>query len=144
MKVSTVDIQGRDRSGADGAKRIRQALGQTQVELAGVLGISTKAVQSYEQGWRVVPARMLIQMMVLLALYRKQSMEEIPCWKIQKCVAVARKRCPSYTLGNGQFCWFIGSKECASAQKPGVKAILSCLRCPVVQRLLQGPAVQEK
>ncbi|MDH4317770.1 MAG: helix-turn-helix domain-containing protein, partial [Desulfobulbaceae bacterium] len=33
----------------------RAKLGKTQKELAELLGISLKAVQSYEQGWRSVP-----------------------------------------------------------------------------------------
>ena len=55
-------------SRAEAIRLIRRLLGRTQQELAHALGISTKAVQSYEQGWRKVPAHMMIQLFVLLAL----------------------------------------------------------------------------
>lgn len=42
-------------SGADFA-RLRASLGKSQRELAGLLGLSLKAVESYEQGWRNVPS----------------------------------------------------------------------------------------
>ena len=34
---------------------IRKKLNKTQRELAELLGVSIKAVHSYEQGWRTVP-----------------------------------------------------------------------------------------
>lgn len=40
---------------ADQLKKIRARLGLTQSQLAEKLGVSSKAVQSWEQGWRPVP-----------------------------------------------------------------------------------------
>jgi len=37
-------------------RRVRGLLGKSQSEMAALLGISTRAVQSYEQGWRPSPA----------------------------------------------------------------------------------------
>ena len=37
-------------------RQIRELLGKSQREFAGLLGVSLRAVQSYEQGWRSVPA----------------------------------------------------------------------------------------
>lgn len=34
---------------------LRAKLGKTQKALAELLGVSLKAVQSYEQGWRAIP-----------------------------------------------------------------------------------------
>jgi transcriptional regulator with XRE-family HTH domain len=42
---------------AETVRSIRGILGRTQAELAGVLGVSAKAVHCYEQGRRAVPAR---------------------------------------------------------------------------------------
>ncbi|MDP6490379.1 MAG: helix-turn-helix transcriptional regulator [Kiritimatiellia bacterium] len=67
---------------AQTVRHIRNELGRTQLELSDALGISAKAVQSYEQGWREVPTRVLIQLLVLLALYRKQKLDDVPCWEI--------------------------------------------------------------
>jgi DNA-binding transcriptional regulator YiaG len=41
-------------------KEARQALGLTQVEFAKALGVSYKAVQSWEQGWRF-PSRASVE-----------------------------------------------------------------------------------
>lgn len=35
---------------------IRENLGKTQKQMSYLLGISLKAVQSFEQGWRSIPA----------------------------------------------------------------------------------------
>ena len=123
---------------ADTIKRIRTMLGRTQAELANALGISEKAVQSYEQGWRKVPTRVMIQLLVLLALYRKQTLDDIPCWEIRKCPTDQRERCASFTVGRGQFCWFIGDKDCHPPTPKTSDAILPCMDCPVIQRLLTG------
>jgi len=131
-----------EKSPADGhamtVKRIRKILGRTQAELSHALGISEKAVQSYEQGWRDVPVRVIIQLLLLLALYRKQSMDDVPCWEICECTAEQREHCASFTVGRGQFCWFIGSKDCRPAVELDTDALLPCIACPVVQRLLTG------
>lgn len=125
---------------ASTVKHIRGVLNRTQAELATALGVSEKAVQSYEQGWREVPLRVLIQLLVLLALYRKHNLDDVPCWEIRKCTADQREACPSFTIGRGQFCWFVGSKECRPPRNEKADHILPCMGCPVVQRLLKGPS----
>ena len=119
-------------------KRIRSILNRTQGELAAALGISEKAVQSYEQGWRAVPARVLIQLLVLLALYRKQTMDDVPCWEIRQCPPDRRNACASFTVGRGQFCWLIGTTACRPRSKKTPDLLLPCMECAVVRRLLSG------
>ena len=123
---------------AESVRHIRGIMGRTQAELASALGVSQKAVQSYEQGWRDVPVRVMIQLLVLLALYRKRSLDDVPCWEIRACEPARRDRCASFTVGRGQFCWFIGSKECHRPEIADSKLILPCMQCPVVKRLLSG------
>jgi DNA-binding XRE family transcriptional regulator len=115
-------------------KKMRGILGQTQAELAAVLCVSPKAVQSYEQGWRRVPRRVMIQLLVLLAIHRRPNLKETPCWKITGCPEQKRKRCPSFTIAGGRFCWFVAPTVC----KPGstAKGDIPCLQCPVIGRLL--------
>jgi len=120
-------------------KQVRGILERTQAELATALGVSERAVQSYEQGWRSVPVRVMIQLLVLLALYRKQTMDDMACWKIRKCTLEQREQCAGFTVGRGQFCWFIGSHKCRPAAEVDPRNLLPCMSCPVVQRLLQGP-----
>ena len=125
---------------AETVKHIRQLLGRTQGELASALGISSKAIQSYEQGWRVVPARVLIQLLLLVALNRRQSAGSVPCWEVRRCDPAQRSRCASYTLGHGQLCWFIGDKNCKPEEGVAEDDIIPCMKCPVVKRLLAGTA----
>ena len=125
-------------------KYIRGILGRTQAELGAALGISEKAIQSYEQGWRIVPVRVMIQLLVLLALFRKHTMDDVPCWEIRKCTLAQRKQCASFTVGRGQFCWFVGSHDCRPPQVKNSDAILPCMDCSVVKRLLKGATVPSR
>ncbi|MEI6148131.1 MAG: helix-turn-helix transcriptional regulator [bacterium] len=117
-------------------KHIRGILGRTQAELANAMGLSAKAVQSYEQGWREVPVRVMIQLLILLALFRKHTMDDVPCWEIRKCNPAHRSRCASFTMGRGQFCWFVGSRHCLPARRKRSGSFLPCMDCPVIRRLL--------
>jgi DNA-binding XRE family transcriptional regulator len=120
-------------------KQIRGMLGRTQQELASALGMSTKAVQSYEQGWRDAPVRVMIQLLVLLTLYRRQTLDDVPCWEIRKCSAGDRESCPAFTIGQGQFCYMIGADKCRIKAESDKEHLLPCMECPVVQRLLKMP-----
>ena len=120
-------------------KEVRAVLGRTQAELANALGISVKAVQSYEQGWRDIPVRVMIQIVVLLALYRKHTMDEVACWEMRECDPVIREKCAAFSIGKGQFCWFVGNQGCRPPSDKGQDDVLPCMSCPVVQRLLKGP-----
>ncbi len=120
-------------------QQIRSVLGHNQSGLATVLGVSAKAVQSYEQGWRSVPKWVMLQLMILLALYRRQTMDDIPCWETVRCPAATRDRCVAFDIGRGQFCWFIGNRISAPPCAGENSGQLSCLRCRVFERLLRGP-----
>ena len=137
-KSKQADVSFKKKDRASTVKQIRGILGRTQAEMAAALGVSSKAVQSYEQGWRAVPVRVMIQFLVLLALYRKQAMDDVPCWEIRKCPAAQREQCASFTVGRGQFCWFIGSKNYRPADSDAPAPFLPCMDCPVVKRLLKG------
>jgi DNA-binding XRE family transcriptional regulator len=134
------DVQDSRQDRARMVRRIREIMGRTQAELGATMGVSSKAVQSYEQGWRQVPVRVMVQLLVLLALYRRQTMEDVPCWEVRRCPAMSRERCSAFAIGRGQFCWYIGSKDCAPDVGDAAGAGLPCLQCSVVHRLLRGPA----
>jgi DNA-binding XRE family transcriptional regulator len=59
--------------------KIRQRLGKSQREMAQLLAISIKAVQSFEQGWRNVPAHVERQALFLLAMKESQDGGKA-CW----------------------------------------------------------------
>ena len=126
------------RSKAKTLCEIRKTLGRTSAELANALGVSIKTIESYELGEKDVPSRVMIQLLVLLALFRQQSMVDAPCWEITNCKLEIREKCASFTVGRGQLCWYIGAKTCVQANPAAKDDILPCMSCEVVKRLLKG------
>ena len=121
--------------GAKAVKRIRKSLEMTQAEVARTLGVSIRAIQSYEQGWRDVPDATLIQLLVLVAAYKGAALDGKPCWEITKCTAERQLRCPSRKTG-GHLCWFVSGRLCGKSQFNDKHSPLPCLTCPVVEKLL--------
>ena len=64
---------------------LRAKLGKTQKALAGLLGVSLKAVQSYEQGWRAIPIHVERQLYFLAVNQRGDDQaKRKDCWAIKK------------------------------------------------------------
>jgi DNA-binding transcriptional regulator YiaG len=76
--------------------RARKILGKTQKQLAELLGSSIKAVHSYEQGWRTVPAHVERQIFFLLARKRGSASSAKACWTIKKCPRKRKMLCPAW------------------------------------------------
>jgi DNA-binding XRE family transcriptional regulator len=76
--------------------RLRKNLSKTQKEMAQLLGVSIKAIHSYEQGWRTVPPHVERQMFFLTARKRGADKTQKPCWTIKKCPAKQKKECPAW------------------------------------------------
>ena len=60
--------------------QIRHVLGRTQDQLARLLCVSPKAIQSFEQGWRHVPPYIERQMLLLLSMKRSKGRSVRLCW----------------------------------------------------------------
>lgn len=115
--------------------KTRALLGKSQRALAGLLGVSPKAVESYEQGWRNVPSnveRMLY--FLLFKLNEKAFAQESPCWSTKSCSDASRKECVAYVTGEGHFCWFFTGGLCASAKASGIGERY-CYTCRVFSRI---------
>jgi len=110
---------------------LRQRLQKTQREMSQLLGISVRAVQSFEQGWRKVPTHVERQMLFLSAV--KKGIENMrPCWEIRGCSPQVRQACPASELGMGQLCWFISGTLCqGKAQRSWAQKIRICRKCRV-------------
>jgi len=117
-------------------KRLRKLLGVTQTELAHALGISAKAVQSYEQGWRDTPLRIVKQMLTLVAMNRGDESKTKPCWIVRACDPKAVETCPANTITHGRYCWSVASKPCADYHGDEDPTVLGCLDCDVVRQFL--------
>jgi DNA-binding XRE family transcriptional regulator len=113
---------------------IRRQLGKSQLQVSRLAGVSLKAVQSFEQGWRDVPVHIERQLLFLLALKQNADKKIKPCWVIQKCPMGIRKNCPAWEFRIGQFCWSICGTICHGAvQDSWQKKMKLCRKCPVFQ-----------
>lgn len=117
--------------------RIRHHLGKTQSELARLFGVSGKAMQSFEQGWRKIPAHVERQVYFLLAMRRLRDGERIPtCWEVRQCSKETRERCPAWEFQCGQLCWFINGTLCGgTVEKSWAKKMKTCRKCDIFRSI---------
>jgi len=113
---------------------IRNYLGKSQSQLAKLLCVSTKAVQSWEQGWRNVPPGIERQLLLLLSLKKQSVKKAKPCWNIKNCPDVWRKNCSTWELKSGHLCWFINGTFCeGTLENNWAKKIKKCRDCDVLK-----------
>lgn len=75
--------------------------------MAQLLGISVKAVRSYEQGWRQIPNYVERQMLFLVALKENAHQCDTPCWEVMECPDERKTNCPAWEFKAGSLCWFV-------------------------------------
>ncbi|MGW8286684.1 MAG: helix-turn-helix domain-containing protein [Desulfobulbales bacterium] len=117
--------------------RIR--LDKSQKEMSQLLGVSVKAIYSYEQGWRSIPTH--VERQVFFLLSRKRGARNLskakPCWIIKKCPPKRRKECPAYEYDAGKFCWLVNGTICeCKAQKNWKEKMKICRECAVMNDLI--------
>jgi hypothetical protein len=116
---------------------IRKKLNKTQKEMSEILATSLKAVHSYEQGWRSVPAYVERQVLFLLSMKQRINKRHKSCWAIKKCPLERKKRCPAWEFQVGQLCWFINGTICEGiVQKDWIEKMKICRNCEVLKPLL--------
>jgi hypothetical protein len=93
-------------------KKLRNKLGKTQRQMAQLLGVSIKAVHSYEQGWRSVPGHVERQIFFLFSRLKDNIRDKVPCWDRKTCPAEKKKQCPAWEFQAGDLCWFINGTIC--------------------------------
>jgi len=115
----------------------RQKLNKTQKEMAELLGTSLKAVHSYEQGWRPVPAHAERQLFFLLSRMSGLNKGQKSCWVIKRCPSERKKQCPAWEFHAGKLCWFINGTICeGTVQKNWQEKMKICRTCEVLSSLL--------
>jgi len=123
------------RMGSADFARIRGLLGRSQRELADVLGLSVKAVESYEQGWRRVPAAVERILYFLLFKVNEESLrDEAPCWEATACPDARRENCVAWLAKEGRYCWFFTGRLCSQAESGHAD---SCYACGVFASLFE-------
>ena len=115
--------------------RLRASLGKSQRELAELLGLSLKAVESYEQGWRNVPAHVeRLLYFLLFKLNEDDIVDEDPCWTAKACPDELRSKCVAFVAKEGRFCWFFTGRLCAGAKDAADDR--GCYSCSVFTQML--------
>ncbi len=115
----------------------RQYLGKTQGQMAQVLGVSLKAIQSFEQGWRNIPVHIERQVLFLLASKKSPPRGGRPCWVIRKCLMETKRNCPAWEFQVGHLCWFINGTIChGQVQENWQKKMKICRQCKVFRTML--------
>ncbi len=115
---------------------IRRYLGKTQNQMGQLLGVSSKAIQSFEQGWRNIPVHAERRVLFLLALKKLQKKDR-PCWVIQKGPSEIKQNCPAWELQAGHLCWLINGTICqGQVQGSWEKKMKICRQCKVFGTML--------
>ena len=93
-------------------KIFRSRLDRTKKEMAQLLGVSIKAIHSYEQGWRKIPGHVERQVYFLLSRTLQRTGEKKKCWDLLQCPEERMSRCPAYEFQAGDMCWFVNGTRC--------------------------------
>ena len=127
-------------------KAVRNELDLSQSQLADLLGVSPRTVQSCEQGWRK-PSPALERSLLLLLMASRQGADfgTRICWDALGCSAEDRERCLAYRSRQGHLCWLLSGNICQGKRLRSwrdKKAM--CMQCAFFRQLLSGgiPTVQ--
>ena len=114
--------------------RIRHFLGKTQVQLAGLLSVSPKAVQSFEQGWRHIPFSAERQLLIILSLKKGIETSNKSCWEVKGCPGEWRENCIVWEYRARYFCWLLNGTYCQGALQQSLDDKMKlCRQCEVFQ-----------
>lgn len=119
-------------------KAARRAMSLSQTQLATVLGVSPRTVQSCEQGWRK-PSPALEKSLLLLRIGHERGVDlcSNKCWDLKGCSESERTHCLAYRTRQGHLCWLVSGNLCAGRRVrtwDEKKAV--CGECNFFNRLL--------
>jgi len=115
----------------------RKKLDKTREGMASLLGVSVKAIYSYEQGWRAIPMHAERQAYFLLSRNKRGQERLKNCWVVKECPPKRRDECPAYEYKAGRFCWMINGTFCqGKPQKNWREKMKICQNCGIILNLL--------
>jgi transcriptional regulator with XRE-family HTH domain len=118
-------------------KTYRTEMKKTQQQLAQLLGVSLKAVQGYEQGWRNIPPSVERQLFFLIYHLRKPFKNQQLCWIQKECHCTSKEKCPAFEFDMGHLCWFVNGTLCdGKPQSSWDQKIEKCRKCEMFRILL--------
>ena len=117
--------------------RIRKNIQKTQKQISQLLGVSKKAVESYEQGLRNIPRN--IERIMYFLLF-KLNMDKLDtnkiCWEVTECPENIRNDCIAWVAKEGFFCWFLTGKTCIHEEFLSGGASENCFSCSFFRKNL--------
>ena len=117
---------------------IRKNMGKTQKQMSEILGVSLKAIQSFEQEWRSIPVHVERQALFLLAMKTESGERISPCWEIRRCPREMQENCPAWEFKSGHLCWFINGTICqGKPQGSWSQKMVLCRKCEVFGSLMK-------
>nr|WP_319395201.1 transcriptional regulator [uncultured Desulfobacter sp.] len=120
-------------------KILRSRLDRTQKEMAQLLGVSVKAIHSYEQGWRKIPGHVERQVYFLISRALEPTGKKKKCWDLLKCPKDQMSRCPAYEFQSGDMCWFVNGTRCGGKiHDSWEKKMAECRSCDVFIRMFDN------
>ncbi|VEN74288.1 Transcriptional regulator [Candidatus Desulfarcum epimagneticum] len=121
----------------DDFKHFRALLGKTQKQTAQLLGISIKAIHSYEQGWRTIPPHVERHMFFLAIHHKNGGPKSTPCWEIKNCPDQWKQICPAWEFSLCHLCWFVNGTVCGGEIKEKWRDKMEiCRSCEVLRSAL--------
>lgn len=112
-------------------KAIREELGLSQSDFAGLLSVSHRTIQSCEQQWRK-PSSSLEKaaLLLLMGVRNGKSFAKQTCWKETNCERSIRDECITYWSRQGHLCWLMGGTLCKGVRlKCWSEKLAICLEC---------------
>lgn len=120
--------------------KLRHYLGKTQIQIAQLLGVSPRAVHSFEQGWRKIPIYIQRQLLFILYLKRTSNKNSKPCWEIHNCPIEWRNNCIAWEYKVGNLCWFVNGIFCQGEYQGNWEMKIEiCLKCKVFISMIPTP-----
>jgi DNA-binding XRE family transcriptional regulator len=119
-------------------RAIRQELDLSQAELAALIGVSERTIQSCEQGWRN-PGQAVEKAALLLLLARRHGsrFEEHRCWESINCDDEERSSCLVHQSHQGHVCWLLSGNFCRGRLlRTWDDKKEACFSCPFFLELL--------
>jgi DNA-binding XRE family transcriptional regulator len=118
--------------------KIRHDLNKTQEQLASLLCVSHKAIQSFEQGWRNIPSHIEREMLLLASLQKSPAGLRKPCWEATSCPPEWREHCIVWDLKAKHYCWYLNGTYCqGNRQTTWEKKIALCRTCQVYLAVME-------
>jgi len=123
-------------------RRIREELSLSQSGLARLLGVSLRAVQRWEQGWRRPSGGDERAMLLLLLASRNgPRFAELACWEHVACAPDARDACIVYQCRQGHLCRLLTGNSCQGKRlRTWPEKKVGCGECEFMGTLLNGPS----